>query len=406
MKLRVCYFGTFESHYDRNRILIRGLRELGADVSICHSAVLEHMRHKTGVLNRPGALAKMAGRMARAYADLARRYMKMPDHDVMIVGYLGHLDAIIGSVLARRRGKPLVFDAFISLYDTLTQDRGMFSRGRLPAKALWWLDKVACARADAVVLDTRAHAEYFGREFGVPASKLHCVRVGADDSVFHPRPELAEGRERQGRPELSGRVAEPFTVFHYSKFAPLHGVEYILEAARELAGEPDVRFLLVGGGQLEEQIDASIRELRLSNVDRIDWLSTEELCRRIGEAGCCLGIFGGSEKASRVVPNKIYQCMAAGGAIVTGDTRPTREVLTHGHDAWLCPVADGRALARAIRTLRDDPGLRLRLARNAVETFQAVATPRRVAAELISVFEGLIHRGNDSGAPCSERVRR
>jgi glycosyltransferase involved in cell wall biosynthesis len=376
--LRVCYFGTFESDYDRNRILIRGLRELGAEVVICHSPVLERRRHKTRVLKSAPALAGVAGRMLFAYAGLARRYMKMPDHDVMIVGYLGHVDAIVGSALARRRGKPMVFDAFISLYDTLTQDRGMLSRGGLPSRLLSWLDKTACARADAVLLDTLAHAEYFHEELGVPLSKLHRVRVGADDAVFQPR---AGGLSR----------GKPFTVLHYSKFAPLHGVEHILGAARELAAE-DVRFLLVGGGQLEEEIDASIRTLQLSNVERIDWLRPEELCVRIGEADCCLGIFGDSAKASRVVPNKIYQSMAAGGAIVSGDTPATREVLTDGHDALLCPVADGHAIAQAIRTLRDDPELRARLARNAVETFQAIATPRRVAAELISVIETVVGR--------------
>ncbi|MPZ17949.1 MAG: glycosyltransferase [Luteitalea sp.] len=374
--LRVCYFGTFESDYDRNRILIRGLRELGVDVLICHSPVLERRRHKTGVLKSAPALAGVATRMLLAYVGLARRYMTMPDHDAMIVGYLGHLDAIVGSALARRRGKPMVFDAFISLYDTLAQDRGMLSRGSLPSRALWWLDKAACARADAVLLDTQAHAAYFHEELGVPLSKLYRVRVGADDAVFQPSPELS-------------RTGEPFTVLHYSKFAPLHGVEHILDAARELAAE-NVRFLLVGGGQLEAQIDASIRTLQLSNVERINWLDPAALCARIGEAGCCLGIFGDSAKASRVVPNKIYQSMAAGGAIISGDTPATREVLTHGHDGLLCPVADGHALAQAIRRLRDDPDLRLRLARNAVETFQAIATPRRVAGELVTVLETLL----------------
>jgi glycosyltransferase involved in cell wall biosynthesis len=176
----------------------------------------------------------------------------------------------------------------------------------------------------------------------------------------------------------------------------LHGVEHMLDAASELAAE-DVRFLLVGGGQLEEQIDAAIRARQLSNIERIAWLRPEELSARIGEAGCCLGIFGDSAKASRVVPNKIYQCMAAGGAIVSGDTPATRELLTHGHDALLCPVADGHAIARAIRTLRDDPELRSRLARNAVETFQAVATPRRVAAELMSVLETVLQNRDASG---------
>ena len=65
-----------------------------------------------------------------------------------------------------------------------------------------------------------------------------------------------------------------------------------------------------------------------------------------------LGIFGTTEKAQRVVPNKVYQSMAAGCATITSDTAPQRDVL--GDAATYAPAGDAEALASAIRELVGD----------------------------------------------------
>ncbi len=60
----------------------------------------------------------------------------------------------------------------------------------------------------------------------------------------------------------------------------------------------------------------------------------------------CLGIFGTSGKAQRVIPNKVFDALAAARAVITGDTPAAREVLTHADTAWLCPPGDPRSAGR------------------------------------------------------------
>ena len=180
-----------------------------------------------------------------------------------------------------------------------------------------------------------------------------------------------------------------FTVFHYSKFAPLHGVRTILEAASLLQGQRDVRFVLVGGGQLEDEVRAWMEELELTNVEHHLWMEPAELRGHIASAGACLGIFGDTGKASRVIPNKVYQCMAVGAPIITRDGAGARELLVDGEHVLLCPPADPRALADAIVRLRDDPALRARLAENARRLFVERGSPEAVAGELLRELERL-----------------
>lgn len=362
--MRVCMFGTYETSYDRNRILREGFEEAGIEVIECHEPVWESMRYKTSAIKGPLHYLGILGRLLVAYAKLSVRYLRAPEHDVVLVGYLGHFDVFPARLLSWLRRKPLVFDAFVSLFDTAVEDRGVFSRTSLPARILKMVDRWSCKLADLVLLDTDQHIDYFCSEFRLDRDRFQRVLVGADSAYLH-----AETRS----PEESD--SEPFVVLFYGKFAPLHGIRFILDAAHALRGHPDILFRIVGGGQTFEESMAYATQLGLGNLDLIPWLEPDALREAIAESGLCLGIFGDTAKASRVVPNKVYQCLGAGAAVITGRSAATEALLRDRGDVLLCKMADGDALAEAILELRDDPALRRRLGAAAAATFRERFTP-------------------------------
>lgn len=160
---RICYFGAFDPDYERNRVLISGLRANGVQVDCCT------VRGK-GM----GAL----WHLWRARRILTGRY------DVVIVGYS---DTRAPVVLARLLFRcPIIWDAFYSLYDSYVFDRGLVAQQSVKARYYWLLDWIACRSANRILLDTQVHIEYFEKTFSVPAST--CIRafVGADNTLFHP----------------------------------------------------------------------------------------------------------------------------------------------------------------------------------------------------------------------------
>lgn len=356
--MRVCYFGTYEQNYPRNKVVIDALRKVGVEVVECHLPLWELTRHKTGKFFGPKSLLFLTFRILWGYLRLISRYLKQAaDAQIVIVGYIGQLDLLLAKLLTKvGKRKKLIFNPLVSLYDTLIDDRGLFLPGSLAADFLFFLDRWSFRLADRIVLDTDAHIDYISEKFRIARDKFERVFIGADGEVFFP------GHQKE--------KASSFVVLFVGKFIPLHGIPHIVEAASLLDRERDIRFEIVGSGQLHGQIMELCRRLRVHNIAFTDWIPYERLAEKMAQAHVCLGIFGEGGKPRRVIPNKVFQGLAVGMPVITGDSPASRELLTHGQSAILVPMADAESLAQAIRSLKEDRALREKVAAGGHAVFQ------------------------------------
>ena len=349
--MRVLYFGTYERDYPRNAQVISCLRRAGVDVVERHEPVWEEEHKWQAGLSSAARLVAAELRLLRSSRE---RF------DAVIVGYPGHID--LPAARRAARGASVIFNPLVSLTDTFVGDRGRFSSGSLPARALQAIDRYALRSADLVVADTTAHAELFLR---IGARRVEICFLGAEERVFHP----------------PWKPAEPFHALFVGKLIPLHGLETILAAAR-LA--PELKFRIVGSGQQE-----ALLEDPPANVERIPWIDYERLGDEYRRAGCALGIFGRTEKAARVIPNKAFQALACGAPLVTADTPAARELLADGKSALLVAPGNARALAAAVRRLAGDPELAARLSAGGLAQYREHAGEEVLGAQWRGLIEQL-----------------
>jgi glycosyltransferase involved in cell wall biosynthesis len=354
--LRVLYFGTYERDYPRNAQVISALRTAGVDVVEHHEPVFEARRHNWAV--------RWSVAFRLFLAEMRLRYSNHDAFDIVMVGYPGHFDVPHARRVAGRR--PLVFNPLISLHDTLVGDRSRFREGLFTARVLWVVDRRALRLPDLVVADTEANAEFLAKLGDLPPESVQVCFVGAEDRLFH----------------AGWRPDEPFRVLFVGKLIPLHGVETILEAAR-LAPELEVR--VIGSGQLDAAMDD-----RPPNVEWIEWIEYDDLPREYWSAGCALGIFGTSDKAQRVIPNKAFHALACGAPLITADTPAARELLRDGENALLVAPGDPAALAEAMRRVAADPELAKVLSRGGRATYEERASEEVLGARWRSLLEQLV----------------
>lgn len=334
--MRVVFWGTCDLGKPRNRILLRGLRENGVEVVPCHADVWGGVEDKSQVAGS-GRRLRLLLRWLLAYPGLLLRYLRLPRHDAVLVGYLGQLDVLLLRPFARA---PVVWDAFLSLYDTVVQDRALLSPRNPLARLLFAWEWLACRAADRVLLDTRAHAAWFAETFRLAPDRVEAVPVGAEPEAF----------------PFAGPLPAPgprVRVLFYGQLIPLHGVDTILRAARLVRAE-GFDWTLIGDGQEGETVRRMLDEEPLPRLEWVRWVPYEELAERIRGADVCLGIFGASGKAARVIPNKVYQVLSVGRPLITRDGPAVRELLQEEPGLHLVPPADPEALAAALRRFRDE----------------------------------------------------
>ncbi len=344
----------------------------------CREELWDGFLHETFSQRRWSTYGRLGWRLCRCYARLVWRYQRLEEHQWVIVGYAGYLDILLARLLTWRRRR-LALVAFISLYDTIVSDRGQLPAKSWKARMVKLFERLGFSWADLVVVDTLEHGRFLAELYGLPPGKFRRSFVGEDDEVFRPLPLPA--------------ASAVFRVLFFGTYVPLHGVDTVVAAAaclREVAG---LELVLIGKGQLYPQIRQEADLLQLPNLQFIDqWMSPERLREEVARADVCLGIFGETPKAARVIPLKVFDALALGRPIITRDSPAIRELLEHEKNALLCPPGDGAALAKAILRLKEDPVLAESLARSGRACFAEHAAPEAVGRALLANLERSVER--------------
>jgi glycosyltransferase involved in cell wall biosynthesis len=324
----VIALGTYDAaRHPRIAVLIAGLRAHGVKVTELNRPLGFSTAERVRLLQQPWRLPVLVLRLLRCWAglvgDTVRQRRAEGRPGAVLVGYLGHFDVILARLLYPR--SVIVLDHLVFAGDTAT-DRGAAG---LRVRLLTGLDRLAVACADLVVTDTEEHRQM------LPApDKGVVVLVGAPDAwraTGSPSAEAGEG------PVLS--------VVFFGLYTPLQGAPVIAEAVRDaVAAGAALRVTMVGAGQELPRA----REI-LAGTPGItwhDWVEPDLLPGLVADHQVCLGIFSDTPKGLRVVPNKVYQGLAAGCVVVTSDTPPQRRAV--GENVELVPASDPEALAAAL----------------------------------------------------------
>ena len=366
----VLVVGTHDPHYPRNRQVQRLLAAAGADVRTRHVPLWGRTRYDALGGGVAGVL-RFALRLVWAELRVGWAVLTSRRADVVLVLFPGQAAAVVVGVLARLRRMPVVLDWFISLADTMVTDRGLVAPRGATARALSGVDRLAARLATLVVADTPEGARFVVESTGVDPARVVTLPIRPDPAVFRPAPPDTD--------PVPGRV------LFYGTFIPLHGIDTIVAAAAHPScADLDVRVL--GDGQERERIETMARATG-APVTFCDPVDERRLPTEIASAEICLGIFGTTAKATRVVPNKVLECLAVGRPVVTADTPAVADL---GDAVVLVPAGDAEALAEALAALHADPARRDHLAARGPEVLADAYGEDVLAASLSAIVRSLV----------------
>jgi len=275
----------------------------------------------------------------RAFASLLRILRTFRPHVVHT-----HLAkaGVVGRLAARLAGAPIVIHTFHG--NVL---RGYFGGTR--SRIFRLVERVlALASTRIIAISPRVASEL--RELGIAAApRLIEIPLGLDLEPFldPPRGLL--------RSELGFPAATPL-VGIVARLVPIKDVRLFLDAARIVAtARPATRFVIVGDGELRDELAAHARDLGL-----------DEAVRFLGWRADLPAIYADLDvlaltSRNEGTPVSVIEALASARAVVATAVGGVPDLIDRPERGLLVPPGDVAALAAAIVGLLDDPERRARI---------------------------------------------
>ncbi|ADR21814.1 hypothetical protein MATR_05530 [Marivirga tractuosa] len=338
--MNILFAGKSDFNYNRVQVLLSGLKKI-PNVNIDYFSIPK-----------------------RSSFDKNKFQLKADWADYIFIPPFRHKDV---GFIKNHTKTPVIFDPLISKYLTKL-DYGHF--WKLPIK--FFLDKIPFQKADVLLTDTKAHREYFIRKFSLNRDKVYHLYIGSDTDLFFPD-------------EESNDKKKIFTVGFYGSFVPLQGVKKIIEAANILKDHIDIKFELIGGGYTFKKAKQKSEKYGLSNIRFRGRVEYNELNEIINSFDVCLGIFGDSEKANLVIPNKIYHYASIGKTIITRESTAIKEIFTNRENIILIENT-ATDLANAILKAKENSLLLKTLGTNAYQLILKSYNSVQIANHLLNII--------------------
>ena len=236
-----------------------------------------------------------------------------------------------------------------------------YLRGLLfTAEAYFHQWKKSYDSVDLFIQPSKFYADLFGtRRF--PASKLRVLVNGIDMSMYKPT------------------WQDHGYILYFGRLSAEKGVATLLNAHDRLGGGIPLR--IVGTGPLEKQFSS-----RHPQADFLGYKTGEELTALVANASFIIVPSEWYENCSMVV----LEAMALGKPVIGSRIGGIPEQVEDGVTGILFPMGDTEALAEAMRTLWNDPELRLAMGLAAREKAEREYSLADHCQGLLSIYEELL----------------
>lgn len=257
-----------------------------------------------------------------------------------------HEGALIGYVLGKLRGAPLVFDFQGSMTGEMIDHHFLNPDGTLYG-SVRWLEEVIDHLPKAIIANSRHAADLLRNQFHCDSNNIHIVPDCVNTNVFQPNAFTEE--ERLSLKAQLGIPPERKVVVYLGLLAEYQGTPLLIQAAAQLVkAHPDVHFLIMGFPG-EEGYRAYAHSLGLA--DHVTF--TGKIPYQLAPRYLALGDVAVSTKISATEGSgKLLNYMALALPTVAFDTPVSREYL----NKWGVYAERGNpaALAKALGSILED----------------------------------------------------
>lgn len=278
IKKTILWWGRFDPNYSRNRIIRQHLKKLNF-ILIDFKPLISKFGYEEAILKN------------------------LTKTDLVWVPCFRHRDILSAKKWCEKKGIKLIIDPLISAWDKEVNEKDRKISNK-KSNLLKTRESILFNKADIILADTKLHVNLFSNILNIKKSKIFILYVGAEDTLFKP----SSSKKITNKNNI-------FEILFYGSFISLQGTQTIIKAAKLCSNHTNIRWTLLGSGPDLDKCKKLAETY--SNIFFEKDIEYSNLASRINKADLLLGIFGNSNKAENVIPNKVFQSLACGKTIIT-----------------------------------------------------------------------------------------
>lgn len=348
------------------------------------------------VKNFPPVVAEL--RLIEAMSKVLERVIDREKPDI-IHAHSPFLNAMAALKPAKKKDIPLVYE-IRAFWEDAAVDHGSYAEGSWKYMLTKWMETRICKRVDHVaVLCNGLKNDLIKR--GIPEGKITPVFNGVNPEDFKPTPPDCDFQKQY---QLEGKKVIGFI----GSFYRYEGLDLLVRAFARLASrEPDLVLLLVGGGEMEPELNKLVQELD-SSTDSTSGSGpgSMELGSRILFPGRIPheripGVYSlidilvyprySMRLTELVTPLKPLEAMAMGKVLIASDVGGHRELIEDGGTGLLFRAGDEQALVEALERLLADKKLYDKIQDNASKWVLEQHTWQKTTAVYADIYDSLLN---------------
>lgn len=317
---------------------------------VCKEIINDFIYYRSGAVGHFSL--PFAGELRLMYVLFRRilEIVKMERPDV-IHAHSPVLNAIPAIRVARKLGLPVVYE-IRAFWEDAAVDHGTYAEGSWQYRLTRYLETRVCTKVDHISILCNGLKEDLIRR-SIPEEKITPVFNGVNIENFKPcsaDPDYL--REWQ--------LTDKKVIGFIGSFYRYEGLDLLIKAFARIAGDHgDTVLLLVGGGEMEEELTKLINGLNLGTRVIMPGRIPHE---RVPGVYAMIDVLAYPRYSMRltelVTPLKPLEAMAMGKALLASDVGGHKELIHHGETGLLFKSGDAGDLSKQLIHLLTDQKLR------------------------------------------------
>ncbi|HAF61829.1 MAG TPA: glycosyltransferase WbuB [Anaerolineaceae bacterium] len=277
-------------------------------------------------------------------------------------------------LVARLKGVPFAFEVR-DLWPAFAIAVGVL-KNPLIIRLSKWLEKFLYRHADLVIVNSPGYIEYVSQH---GANKIALVPNGVDTAMF---PIGQNGEVFREQHHLDGK----FLIFYTGAHGISNDLQVLIEAAELCQENEQIHFVLLGDGKEKPALMQMAAEKKLENISFLPPVEKKEMGLALSAADCCIAILKPIEMYKTTYPNKVFDYMAAGKAIILAIDGVIRQVVDEAQCGIFVPPGNATAMADAIQQLYQSPDKCKKMGIHGRVYVEDHYDRQKTAEQLLSVF--------------------